>query len=211
MRRTPVMLAEASDRGERATTKILHIHTLVDRRPQLDPCTNEGLLVCCVTVTTMAILMDILRVEMGAIPGEDLRGAIVVLDIDGTITAHDGEYVEDAVQQVVTHLLTSGNHVYLVSNNTNTTRGRAVARATGATYVETRYRKPDTRVVDTIVRTIGQRVVVIGDKFLTDGLLAHRLGCTFYWVGRIRSRTDPVSVRIQYALDDLLRTLVVYI
>ncbi len=135
-----------------------------------------------------------------------IRNSVILLDIDGTITHHDGHEVPDEARCVIEELLRKNNLIYLLSNNKNIERGRFLARALGVTFAETPYRKPDKRTASCIpTKYADRKIFVIGDKFLTDGLFAIRLGATFFWVRSIKTPTDAKKVRASYAIDTIIR------
>ncbi len=129
-------------------------------------------------------------------------GAILIVDVDGTITNDNSEEVEWPAKL---HLrkMTEYARVYLCSNSASTARFWHLARDTGATYLVTPLRKPDVRILQLIPHTAGKRIVVIGDKKLTDGRFADRIGAEFVQTARITHDSDRWSVRLTYALDDL--------
>jgi len=140
-----------------------------------------------------------------------LRDSLVALDIDGTLGAHDCEELAPEVLLQVSVLVTNGNRVRLVSNNTDSERARRLAARLGVEAVESPYRKPDIRALGDIpVPLQEQPLVVIGDKVLTDGLFAKRLGAKFYKVAIVRSKDDPWSVRTHYIIDWLVRSFFQY-
>ena len=72
-----------------------------------------------------------------------LRDSIVALDIDGTLGPHGCEELAPEVEQQVSLLVTNGNRVRLVSNNTDSGRAKRLAARLGVEAVESSYRKPD--------------------------------------------------------------------
>lgn len=135
-----------------------------------------------------------------------LRDSLVALDIDGTLGPHGCERLAQKVLQQIAILVLNGNLVRLVSNNADSERARRLATVLGVEAVESVYRKPNPRAFGNIPEPrLGWPIVVIGDKVLTDGLFAKRLGARFHKVEIVRSRSDPLAVRIHYAIDWVAR------
>src|SRR3989344_719528 len=111
-----------------------------------------------------------------------LRDCLVALDIDGTLGPHGCEELAPGILQQIAILVVGGNLVRLGSNQN------------------------DSRALGDVPEHLKERpLVVIGDKVLTDGRFAKRLGARFYKVKIVRSDDDPWSVRTHYALDWLVR------
>ncbi|OGF62464.1 hypothetical protein A2926_01920 [Candidatus Giovannonibacteria bacterium RIFCSPLOWO2_01_FULL_44_40] len=110
-------------------------------------------------------------------------GAVIFLDVDGTLRP-DGE--NDMSPEVLRKLdeLKTKNTVHLVSNQD----GKA--------------KKPSRKVADG-TDIAGKKVIVIGDKFLTDGLFAKNIGAEFIKVRRKISGRESFFVKITYLMDDL--------
>ena len=111
------------------------------------------------------------------------QGAIIFLDIDGTLRP-DG--VGDMSLEVLKKLaeLRVKNEVRLASNK----GGKA--------------KKPSKKVADG-VNLKNKKVIVIGDKFLTDGLFAKNIGGEFVKVKRKISGRESFFVKLTYLIDDI--------
>ena len=138
------------------------------------------------------------------------RGACILLDIDGTITVTDHETVPadafNAVQQLKQH-----NIVVLFSNGRDVARNYKIARLLDIPYVQSSWRKPFPQVVRDLAAHNHHKfpVVVVGDLFLTDGLLALSSGAHYVRVKRVLEKnTMTLKRRAFFLLDDILsRTL----
>src|SRR5690348_13147059 len=107
------------------------------------------------------------------------EGAILFVDVDGTITNDRNPAFELSAKQQLRAL---GEHtlVYLCSNGRkNSDHLRELARETGSVYIETPYKKPDARILDLIPDRAGKRLIVIGDKYLTDGRFGKNIGALY--------------------------------
>lgn len=131
-----------------------------------------------------------------------LEGAIIIVDVDGTITHDSSASIQPDVLQLIQDLATR-NRVYLCSNTKETARIEALSRESGTEILSTNFRKPDARIVDGIPDREGKRLVVIGDKHLTDGRFAQNIGAEFIPVERIRHEGDSKTIIATYVADDL--------
>ncbi len=137
-----------------------------------------------------------LELDEGAV-----RGSVLIVDIDGTLT-HDGGEEFDAEVLKKLSALALGAEVYLCSNGPRE-RTRNLASRAGVSFVDTIHRKPSRRVLEGFLRT-GKRLIVLGDKALTDGLFAANIGAEYIPVKRIRHANDSLSTRFIYAVDDMV-------
>lgn len=133
-----------------------------------------------------------------------LRAKRVYLDLDGTIVP-DGEEELAPHEAHVLHELQQGREVYVVSNK-GLVRGPRVADAHGIKAVVSHYKKPNPRVLKSLERP-SEGAVVIGDKVLTDGIFAWRIGADFIKVDSLRAPTDDFLTRVSYALDSAVWSL----
>jgi predicted HAD superfamily phosphohydrolase YqeG len=126
------------------------------------------------------------------------EGATVILDIDGTIVP-PGDPVVSAQRRDAVASLAQGAHVVLLSNKKNHERNERIARELGVTYHRTAWKKP---FLASVRPYRAARLLVVGDKVLTDGLLALFLGAPFILVERLTSGRDGFFDRLACAIDD---------
>jgi predicted HAD superfamily phosphohydrolase YqeG len=133
------------------------------------------------------------------------KNALVILDVDGTIVADCGHDASGAVIARVRALQTAGNEIRLCSNSR---RGDYAARLEHlASQLEVgvcpvSFRKPSTLAISGLERN-GRELVVIGDKDLTDGLLARRIGARFIKVLRKLDPADRLASRVANLIDNV--------
>lgn len=132
---------------------------------------------------------------------EHIRDSIILLDIDGTLTADGKTDIDAATIQNIRRLQTN-NAVYLCSNHRNSKRNQTIARRIGASYLDARWPKPSRSILNYIPDSRKKPIVVIGDKFLTDRLFAKRIGATFIKVKRLSDASDRWLIKILYRVDD---------
>jgi predicted HAD superfamily phosphohydrolase YqeG len=143
---------------------------------------------------------DLLYFEQHAFQFEN---SLVILDIDGTIVPDSGRVASAAVAGKVLELKAKGNEVRLCSNSRRgnyAERLDAVAGQLDVGVCPVAFRKPSTLAISGIDRK-GRALVVIGDKDLTDGLLARRVGAHFIKVRRKLDPADRLSSRMANLID----------
>jgi predicted HAD superfamily phosphohydrolase YqeG len=131
------------------------------------------------------------------------ENALVILDIDGTLVPDCGRVASATVVEKVLELKARGNEVRLCSNSR---RGNYAERLnTIAAQLEVGvcpvvFRKPSALAISGLDRK-GRQLIVIGDKDLTDGLLARRVGAQFIKVRRKLDPADRLSSRMANLID----------
>jgi len=137
----------------------------------------------------------------------EINDYIVFLDIDGTIINDDEHKVSEENLQVINELK-KYNQVYLCSNSRNRERNIKVGELANAEYIDTNLRKPSKKILDLIDHTPFTKRLVIGDKFLTDGLFAKNIKAEFIKVKRITSENDRFYIKFLYFIDDLVSKII---
>ncbi len=134
-----------------------------------------------------------------------LSGALVILDVDGTLLPDKGDVLERHVGEKVRRLAQT-TELFLFSNG-HRERTRSLAKEYGAGFIDSTHSKPSRRVIEGIARD-GKRLIVIGDKSVTDGLFAANVGAEFVPVRRIRHAGDGAAIRLIYIMDDIASSTV---
>ena len=133
----------------------------------------------------------------------------IILDIDGVLMADAEDVIARDIAPYVEKLIAE-NDVWIVSNTFNNDRRQRVAQALGIQSVDTHLKKPDTRIMKYIERDPKKPLVVIGDKYFTDGIFAWRIGARGYLITPRRTHAnDRWFIRLTYVLDDTLSSLFV--
>lgn len=131
-----------------------------------------------------------------------LNNRVIILDIDGTIVADNTLEIDPQIQNALNELQKT-NVVYLSSNSRNHGRNEAIARNLGIPLLKPRIRKPSKQVFLALPREHRHDLVVIGDKFLTDGLFAIRIHVPFIKVRR-RCGQDRWFITFLYQIDNII-------
>lgn len=131
-----------------------------------------------------------------------LTGAVVILDIDGTLTCSSSMHVSDAVRDTISRFQKE-NVVYIFSNNYNGQRSRAIAQDLGLPYIEAPHKKPNKKILHYIDHGTAP-IIAIGDKYLTDGLFAQFTRVRHIRVRRYRCPQDSLVDRAACVFDDIM-------
>ncbi|MDD5083582.1 MAG: hypothetical protein PHT88_01415 [Candidatus Moranbacteria bacterium] len=131
-----------------------------------------------------------------------LSNKLIILDIDGTI-AYDNQHDIDTAVIDIIKILKRKNDIYLCSNSRNTQRNAIISDATHIPLIISPYRKPSKKIIRYIKKSTHTDIVVIGDKFLTDGIFSIRIKGDFIKVRRLRSGEERPSTKLFNLLDDI--------
>ena len=136
-----------------------------------------------------------------------LKGYVIFLDIDGTLVDDNTIELSEAAERKVREL-ENGNQLYLCSNSRNHERNRKVAEMAKVEYIDTDLRKPSKMILELVDHSSYKKRLVIGDKFLTDGLFAKNIKAEFIKVARLTSENDRFYIKFLYWIDDLASKII---
>ena len=135
----------------------------------------------------------------------DFANALVILDVDGTLVPDCGRAASEAVVRKVMDLKRRGNEIRLCSNSRRSDYAERLALLGAQLDVglcPAPSRKPSKFALSGL--ELGSRaLVVIGDKDLTDGLLARRVGARFIKVRRKLDPADRLSSKLANLFDNM--------
>jgi predicted HAD superfamily phosphohydrolase YqeG len=157
-----------------------------------------------------AAMGDLLYFEQHTFQFEN---ALVILDIDGTLVPDCGGVASAAVGAKVLELKARGNEVRLCSNSRRGNYARrldAIAAQLDVGVCPVVFRKPSTLAISGLDRK-GRALIVIGDKDLTDGLLARRVGAQFIKVRRKLDPADRLSSRMANLIDTVFGRAAIFL
>lgn len=137
---------------------------------------------------------------------DQFAGANVIIDVDGTLTYDKNSSLEPDVVEKVKRIAGRAASVTLFSNGAHS-HAELFAHECGVNFVASKHRKPSRRVMERF-DGLQHRMMVIGDKALTDGLFAANIGAQFIPVAHVRHDDDSARVRATYFLDDIVRVFV---
>lgn len=126
--------------------------------------------------------------------------SVVVVDIDGTLMPASGSGVAPG-EYAALEGLKSVATVFLFSNRPDAERNIRIAASLGVPLISSPRRKPHPVVLKDVI-VPGKETFVIGDKVLTDGLLALFTGATFVHVERVLHTDDAFLDKAISFFDD---------
>ncbi len=135
-----------------------------------------------------------------------IKNTTVFLDIDGTISHDNKISVFDGIFKKIKDLKEK-NTIYLCSNSRNHKRNRKIAEILDLQYIDSDLRKPSKKILE-LIDNPKTKKLVIGDKFLTDGLFAKNIHAEFIKVKRIESKSDSFYIKFLYWIDDLVSKMI---
>ena len=138
---------------------------------------------------------------------DGIEGYVIFLDIDGTLSNDDEAVLSEKTVAKVAQMKRK-NEVHLCSNSRNHDRNRKVGELAGVDYLDTDLRKPSRKLLGLVEHHAEAKRLVIGDKFLTDGIFARRIKARFIKVKRIESERDRFYIKFLYWIDDLVSKII---
>lgn len=135
---------------------------------------------------------------------EKIKDKKVILDLDGTFLYDKHDHLDNE-HILVIQKLKENNKIYLLSNGAKE-RTKEMANILGVESIETEYLKPNRKTVCGlgINNDNKHEYVVVGDKFLTDGLLALQIGIPFYHVKTLLRNEDNLLTKSIASIDDFV-------
>ena len=126
---------------------------------------------------------------------------IIILDVDGTIVPHGAGAVDPEVIRRI-EVARKEKRIFLCSNAPDCSRIVRIADSIGVSVLALRLRKPWGVLPVEFPRS--NAILVFGDKLLTDGLFAWRIGARFIRVRRMVNGSEAFFDRCAFMLDDFL-------
>jgi 4-hydroxybenzoate polyprenyltransferase/predicted HAD superfamily phosphohydrolase YqeG len=128
----------------------------------------------------------------------DIKHTALFLDVDGTLVADRTKNIPEDVFTKI-RSLAQHNAVYMCSNGSYE-HAKEIADRTGTKAIPCR--KPVSGEMKTLAKEHA-KTIVVGDKYLTDGLLARALHADFIKTPHIRAATDSPFTKLVYLVDDI--------
>lgn len=134
----------------------------------------------------------------------------VLLDIDNTLTQHNGTEPYDGVREWVDSIKSAGVKVAIISNAKDEQRVRLFAEKLEIDNYIWDAKKPFTKGFGQLTKDLGvdkSEVVVIGDQIFTDVLYANCVGAMSILVDP-KDKKEALSIRIKRILEIPFRGLI---
>ncbi len=132
----------------------------------------------------------------------DFKNQVVLLDADGTLVADGSLDISQPVRDKISELK-RGNTVFLCINSYDKIKKNKLEEIIGLPILNKKYRKPSHKIVSVLERSGPHSYLVIGDKYLTDGLFAKNIGAEFIKVKRKISGQESLVIKLINLADDL--------
>lgn len=140
------------------------------------------------------------------LPLHTIHGATVILDVDGTIVADRQEQISPEALAKIAEI--KQNHTVFISSNGSPKNADEFARLAGVKMIVGK--KPFIASFRSQIAA-DESITVIGDKWITDGLLARRLKADFIQVKRIGGAQDSRMARFSYLVDSAVSACLPFI
>ena len=137
---------------------------------------------------------------------ENVRGYVIFLDIDGVLMADGEEHVPKHIREYVEQLK-QHNDVHIVSNTIRVLRREQAAREVGLSYTYVKHGKPSKKILKKLSYDCSKPLMVVGDKILTDGIFAKRIGARLILLERRLSPNDRFVIKLTYICENALYRL----
>jgi decaprenyl-phosphate phosphoribosyltransferase len=142
-------------------------------------------------------------VEIGS---EISENSTLIIDVDGTLVADKKKEIDLKIIEKIKELARN-NKVYLCSNSSKENAKNFAEMANVPILVG---KKPFfIKIPEIIKKTSG--VIVLGDKYLTDGIFAKIIGGKFIKIKRIISNDDTFFIKASYFFDDIVYKILPYL
>ncbi len=128
---------------------------------------------------------------------ENIKDSILLIDVDGTLVSDKEKVISTDVLSKL-QSLSLKNDIFFCSNG-SFEYSKELAKNLSAGFLKVK--KPFTFKIKKILNT-QKDFVVVGDKYLTDGLFALFLGAKFIKIDHLRSESDSFFIKFTYYLDD---------
>lgn len=135
---------------------------------------------------------------------EKIHDRCILLDIDGTLVYAGSDHLHPGVYDMI-EKLKKNNDIVIFSNGVHKKRNYHVAQKMGLPYARSQWRKPSPLVLRSVPNPNSRPMLIIGDLFITDGLLALTTGSEYIRVKRYVSDRESRLWRLTlYYTDDLI-------
>lgn len=133
-----------------------------------------------------------------------LTDATILLDVDGTLLPDGVDNITTSVS-VAAQELALKNEVYLVSNGTDRARVERIATQLSIPVAPAGVPAGKPRATAAAgIESTNKRLIVMGDKYLTDGLFARVIGADFVRIERKESGNESFSIRVINWVDGIV-------
>lgn len=133
---------------------------------------------------------------------------VILLDVDGTIVADSSCDISRKTYDTVRNLQTV-NNIYLCSNSSDHARITKLASMLGVGCIKMKFKKPSVKLLECI--PAGGDIVVVGDKWLTDGLFALNINSSFIKVKTLKNGKEKLVISLINRIDCIFGRIILWI
>lgn len=128
----------------------------------------------------------------------NIKNSLILLDIDGTLVSDGDFYIENDIENIVSEIK-KNNQVFLCSNG-DILRNKKISDILNIPLTNPLYKKPSIKCLEDLPNISNK--IVVGDKYIVDGIFSVQIGARFLKVKRIVNSKDSPKVKISYFIDD---------
>lgn len=143
---------------------------------------------------------SIVEVDVARLYDEGKR--YLILDIDNTVTPWRSMELEGEVLLWAQNAVETGFGLFILSNNHNKDRSRAMAQRLGAKWCDTGHKKPSKKAFLAAVEHMGgtvEQTVMIGDQLFSDVKGAKKAGIDGILLDPIAKKEAPITKLLRLA------------
>jgi len=137
------------------------------------------------------------------LPLDALKYKVLFIDIDGTLTHDSSSHVSKVIIDKINELK-KYNQIFLCTNSRNLARNNELVKQFKLKIANFKYKKPSRKILKEIHIDTDRSLVVIGDKFLIDGLFAKNIGAEFIMTKRYLSGKEFLKIKLFNFVDDMV-------
>jgi predicted HAD superfamily phosphohydrolase YqeG len=142
---------------------------------------------------------------------QNIHNRIIFLDIDGTVVA-DGQSTVSLENIQKIGELQKDNEIYFCSNKRDCKeRNEMLSQEVKVFCLNSPYKKPNKRILESISNPHRLKLLVIGDKYTTDGLFAKNIEAEFIKIKRITASQERWWISLIYLVDNMVYKLVEFL
>jgi len=133
----------------------------------------------------------------------NFKNYTILLDIDGVLLSEaENKIAPEIIKRI--DKLKQDNDVLIVSNTIFKKRCIYVSLELKIQLVSSPYKKPSAKILPFIKRDKSKPLIMIGDKFLTDGIFAKRIKAEPILIKRRIHKKDNPIITFTYKIDDFV-------
>lgn len=140
------------------------------------------------------------------LPIDALKHKTLFIDIDGTLTHDSSLHLSKATIEKIKELK-KYNQIFLCTNSRNQGRNHAIENQLKLKIANPNHKKPSRKILKEVYIDRNYSLVVIGDKFLTDGLFAKNIGAEFIMIKRHLSGEESPKIKLFNFIDNIAYNL----